>query len=166
MESGETWDDRRGLVGAGVVLHSAGAEWIEGRVDTLVLAREVGVVPDHGGLVHLREARLLLAKRRLRQDALQLLRLHVGFRERVAPAAFAAFVPDQVKGHSQPPPRRRRVLPWCASPSQRRASPRPRGRARRRSRPLAKPRSPAPRPQPRRTRRQTPTGTARPGTEA
>src|SRR5919205_2114782 len=98
MKPGETGYHRGGLVGAGVVLHRTGAQRVERRVDALVLAREVGVVPDHGRLIYLREARLLFTERRLRQDALRLLRLHVGSRKRVAPAALTAFVPDQVKG--------------------------------------------------------------------
>src|SRR5215213_2770579 len=126
MKSGETRYYRGGLVGAWVVLHRAGTQGVERRVDAFVLAREVGVVPDHGRLVDLGETWFLLTEHRLRQDALKLLRLHVGFRERVAPAPLAAFVPDQVKGHWRPPPRRRRVRPWSASPSPRRASPRPR----------------------------------------
>src|SRR5215211_661916 len=163
MEPSEAGDDSGCLVGAGIVLHRARAQGVERRVDALVLAREVGVVPDHGRLVHLCEAWLLFTQRRLRQDALQLLRLHVGFRERVASAALAAFVPDQVKGHRQPPPRRRRVRLWSASLSLRRASPRPRDPALLRSRPLEAPRWPSPR---QATRPRTPRGTAPQDTEA
>src|SRR5215210_196471 len=163
MQTGETGYDRGGFVGAGIVLHRAGAQRVERRVDALVLAREVGVVPDHGRLVHLGEAWLLSAERRLRKDALRLLRLHVGLWERVAPAALATFVPNQVKRHPQPPPRRRRVRLWSASPSPRRASHCPRDPALRRSRPLEAPRWPSPR---QATRSRTPRGTAPPDTEA
>src|SRR5215212_544571 len=99
MKSGETGNYRGGLVGARVVLHRAGTQGVERRVDAFVLAREVGVVPDHGRLIHLSETWFLLTERRLGQDALKLLRLNVRIRERIAPAALAAFVPDQVKGH-------------------------------------------------------------------
>src|SRR5829696_10361947 len=116
VQSGETRNYRGGLVGARVVLHRAGAQRVESRVDALVLAREVGVVTDHGGLVHLREAWLLLPERRFRQDVFELLDLHVRLREGIAPAAIAALVPDQVKRHRQPPPRRRRALLWSSSP--------------------------------------------------
>src|SRR5215210_5437472 len=163
MQTGETGYDRGGLVGAGIVLHRAGAQRVERGVDALVLAREVGVVPDHGRLVHLGEAWLLLAERRLEKDGLRLFHLHVGSRERVASAALAAFVPDQVKGHRQPPPRRRRVRLWSFSPSPRRASLRPRDPALRLYRPPAKPHRLGPR---RATRPRTPTGKAHQGNGA
>src|SRR5215211_6420949 len=98
------------------MLHSAGAKRVERRVDALVLAREVGVVTDHGRLVYLGKPRLLFTERRLRQDAFQIFRLHVRLWEGVASAAFAAFIPDQIKRHPQPPPRRRRALLWSSSP--------------------------------------------------
>src|SRR5215204_4232230 len=164
MEPGEARHRGGGLVGARVVLHRAGAEGVEVRVYPPVLAREVGVVTDHGRLVHLGEARLLFASRILGEDLVEVRLLHVELREGVAAPALAAFVPDQVTQHSKPPPRRRRALAWYASPSPRRASPRRPGQALRRSRPPVTPRSPSLRPRLRRARPRTPTRTARQGT--
>src|SRR3712207_2040107 len=116
MEPGEARHYRGSLVGARVVLHGAGAKGVEVRVYAPVPAREVGVVPDHGGLVYLRELRLLFAQRLFRHYLFEARLLDVELGEREAPAALAALVPDQATQHSQPPPRRRRDLSWSASP--------------------------------------------------
>src|SRR3712207_1257457 len=117
MEHGEARHRGGLLVNARVVLHRAGAQRIEVRVYAPVLAREVGVVTDHGRLVHLGELRLLFASRLLREYLVEVCLLHVELREGVSPAALAAFVPDQATQHSQPPPRRSRALSWFSSPS-------------------------------------------------
>src|SRR5262249_50069933 len=54
------------LVDARVVLHRAGAERIEARVDPEVALRQLGEVTDHLELVHLRQARRLAAAELLR----------------------------------------------------------------------------------------------------
>src|SRR3712207_5698663 len=92
MEPGETGHRGGGLVGARVVLHSAGTEGVEVRVYTPLLAREVGIVTDHGRLVHLGEPRLLFAPRFFGKDLVEVRLLHVELREGVASAALAALV--------------------------------------------------------------------------
>src|SRR5215216_4818546 len=109
METREAGYDSGCFVGAGIMLHRARAQRVERRVDALVLAREVGVVPDHGRLIDLGEAWLLLTEQGLRQDGFKLFHLYVRLWEGIPPSALAAFVPDQVKGHLRPPPQRRRV---------------------------------------------------------
>src|SRR3712207_6174425 len=110
--------DRGGLLTrARVVLHRAGPKGIEGRVYPPLLAGEVGVVTDDRGLVYLGELRLLFTLCFLRQHLVEVRLLHVELREGVASAALAPFVPDQVKRHSTPPPRRHPALSWPASPS-------------------------------------------------
>src|SRR5215218_8481491 len=163
MEPGEARHRGGGLVGARVVLHRAGAEGVEVRVYPPVLAREVGVVTDHGRLVHLGEARLLFASRVLGEDLVEVRLLHVELREGVAAPALAAFVPDQVTQHSKPPPRRRRAPSSSSSPCPPRASPPPPGPALRRSRPPATPRWLSLRPA---ARPRTPTKTVRRDTAA
>src|SRR5918994_7681339 len=163
MEPREARNRRGGLVGAGAVLRRAGAKRVEVRVYTPVLAREVGVVPDHGRLVYLWQPGLLLAQCLLGQHLLQRHPLHVEPGESVTPTALAAFVPDQVIQHSQPPPQRRRALLLSSSPSPQRASPRRRGLTHRRSRSPEAPRWPA---QCRASPPRTPRGRVPPGSAA
>src|SRR3712207_4540285 len=159
MKPREAQDRRGGFVGAGIVLHRAGAEGVEVRVNAPVFAGEVGVVTDHGRLVHLRQPWLLFAPGLLRQHLLQPYLLYVGPGEGVASAALATFVSYQVTQHSEPPPRRRRALFSSASRSQRRASPRRRDPGRLPLRSPKAPRSPEPRPV---TPQRTPTKTVPP----